>query len=286
MRLGIGGGERVAVLSHNRAEIVELWLGLERWGLVRVAMHTHFDMALHARTLNDVGAVVLVFDTRFAAAVEAHKAEMKTVQHFVAIGPDAPAWSLGYDTVMQQGEAGDPLLDEDERGVCAIQFTTGTTGYPKPWIVTHRSWRAFITSNVEHFDTFGPDVPAIAADDVNLHIHALQWAGGAQTMMPYMLRGAKNVILDDAQFDPLKIVDTVVAEGVTGVFVPAPMLPPILELIGARGGIKHRLRRMVIFFATPELLEMTTKILGPVWCHGFGSTEEGAPVTRLTCHEA
>ena len=71
MRRGIGRGDRVAVLSHNRVELVELWVGLEQWGLARVAMHTHFEMAIHARTLNDVGATVLFFDTSFAAALEA-----------------------------------------------------------------------------------------------------------------------------------------------------------------------------------------------------------------------
>jgi acyl-coenzyme A synthetase/AMP-(fatty) acid ligase len=38
---------------------------------------------------------------------------------------------------------------------------------------------------------------------------------------------------------------------------------------------------MVVFFGTPELLERTTKLLGPIWAHGFGSTEQGAVTTRL-----
>jgi acyl-CoA synthetase (AMP-forming)/AMP-acid ligase II len=286
LRLGIGHGERVAVLSHNRMEIIELWLGLERAGLVRVAMHTHFDMAVHAQTLNDLGAAVLFFDTHFSAALEAHRERLKTVQHFVAIGPGVPAWAAAYDEVMRQGAADDPALDVDEESICAIQFTTGTTGFPKPWVVTHRSWRTLIANNLEHLDTFGPGVPAVGPDDMNLHIHALQWASGAQTMMPYMLRGAKNIVLGDAAFDPVKIVDAITVEGVTGMFVPGPMLPSLLEVIAARGGIQHRLRRMVIFFATPELLDMVSTVLGPVWCHGFGSTEQGAPATRLTCYEA
>jgi acyl-CoA synthetase (AMP-forming)/AMP-acid ligase II len=285
MRLGVERGDRVAVLSHNRAEIVELWIGLERWGLARVAMHTHFEMATHARTLNDVGAKVFFFDTRFAAAVEAHKADMTSVRFFVAVGPNAPSWAIAYDTLMSQGEIDDPALDGDESEICAIQFTTGTTGFPKPWIVTHRAWRALIANNLEHLDTFGPDAPSVGPEDINLHIHALQWASGAQTLLPYMLRGAKNIVLDDERFDPVRIIDTIISEGVTGVFVPAPMLPPILELIKGRGGIKHKLRRMVIFFATPELLQAVTAVLGPVWCHGFGSTEQGAPTTRLTCWE-
>jgi len=286
MRRGIGRGDRVAVLSHNRVELVELWVGLEQWGLARVAMHTHFEMAIHARTLNDVGATVLFFDTSFAAALEAHKADMKSVRFFVAIGPNPPGWAIAYETLMSQGETDDPALDADESEICAIQFTTGTTGFPKPWIVTHRAWRGLIAHNLEHLDTFGPGVASVNPEDVNLHIHALQWASGAQTLMPYMLRGAKNIILDDQRFDPVRIIDTIVNEGVTGVFVPAPMLPPILELVGARGGIRHSVRRMVIFFATPELLQAVTATLGPVWCHGFGSTEQGAPTTRLTWHEA
>lgn len=285
-RLGVARGDRVAVLSHNRVEVVELWVGLELWGLARVAMHTHFDMAVHARTLNDVGAAVLFFDTRFAAAVEAHRKDMKSVKFFVAIGPNAPSWAIAYETLMSQGAVDDPALDADESEICAIQFTTGTTGFPKPWIVTHRAWRALIANNLDHLDTFGQDIPSLGPEDINLHIHALQWASGAQTLLPYMLRGAKNIVLDDAQFDPVKIIDTIVAEGVTGVFVPAPMLPPILDLIKVRGGIKHSLRRMVIFFATPELLQAVTAILGPMWCHGFGSTEQGAPTTRLTWQEA
>jgi acyl-coenzyme A synthetase/AMP-(fatty) acid ligase len=38
---------------------------------------------------------------------------------------------------------------------------------------------------------------------------------------------------------------------------------------------------MVVFFGTPELLDRTTRLLGPIWAHGFGSTEQGAVTTRL-----
>ena len=63
--------------------------------------------------------------------------------------------------------------------------------------------------------------------------------------------------------------------------MPGPLLTPVLDAIEARGGFEHSLRRMVVFFGTPELLERTTKLLGPIWAHGFGSTEQGAVTTRL-----
>jgi acyl-CoA synthetase (AMP-forming)/AMP-acid ligase II len=285
-RRGLVTGGRVALLSHNRVEVVETWLGLERAGLVRVVLHSHFDMPVHVRTLADVEAEVLIFDARFASAVAAHRAAMASVKHFIAIGSGAPERAEPYERLLASGSPEDPGLDVDETAPCAIQLTTGTTGAPKPWVVSHRAWRTLIVHNQVHLDNFSAGGPAIGPDDVNLHVHALQWASGAQTLMPYLLRGALNVILDDAAFDPTAVVDAIVAEGATGAFLPGPMVPPLLSLIKARGGIAHRLRRLVIFFATPELLAMVGELLGPVWCHGFGSTEQGAPATRLTSQDA
>src|ERR671911_313429 len=122
---------------------------------------------------------------------------------------------------------------------------------------------------------------AVGADDVNLHFHPIQWASGFQTLYPYFLRGARSVLLDDEAFDPDLLLDTITAEAVTGVFMPGPLLTPVLDAVERRGGLEHRLRRMVVFFGTAELLERTTQLLGPVWAHGFGSTEQGAITTRL-----
>jgi fatty-acyl-CoA synthase len=122
-KLGVETGERVAVLAHNIIEVVELWLGLERAGLVRVAMHTHFDMEVHARTLNDVGASVMFFDTRFANALEGQREQMKSIRHFVGIGPDVPSWAMSYEAVSQMGQAEDPRHDVDDESINVIQFT-------------------------------------------------------------------------------------------------------------------------------------------------------------------
>jgi acyl-coenzyme A synthetase/AMP-(fatty) acid ligase len=136
-----------------------------------------------------------------------------------------------------------------------------------------------------HFDTFGPGVPPIGPDDVNLHFHPIQWASGFQTLYPYYVRGARSVLLDDEVFNPDVLLDTIASEKVTGVFMPGPLLTPALDAIEARGGFTHRLRRMVVFFGNPDQLDRTTRLLGPIWAHGFGSTEQGAITTRLLPHE-
>jgi acyl-CoA synthetase (AMP-forming)/AMP-acid ligase II len=283
--LGVARGERVGVLDYNTPEAVETWFGCERHNLVRTILHSHIPMDGHVWSLNHVEASALIFDTRFTADVERHRDELETVRHFVAIGSGCPPWAIPFAQLETAGRAEDPCLDVDENAPCFLQLTSGTTGSPKAWVVTYRSWRAVINHNLIHFDTFGPGVPPVGPDDVNLHVHPIQWASGFQTLYPYYVRGARNVLLDDEVFSPGVVLDTIDREQVTGVFLPGPLLTTMLDAVEARAGLAHRLRRMVVFFGTPELLDRTTRLLGPVWAHGFGSTEMGAVATRLLPHQ-
>lgn len=281
LELGASRGDRVGVLTHNVAEVFNLWLGFDKHNLVRAVMHTHVSMNDHVRSLNDIGASTLLFDTRFTTEVEAVRDQLTTVKYLVAIGPDAPEWAVRYEDVEALGTPDEPDLDVDENAPCSLQLTSATTGTPKAWVKSYRSWHAVINHNLHHLDTFGPETPPVGPDDVNLHFHALQWASGFQTLYPYLIRGARTVLLDDAEFDPEAVVDTILREGVTSTFAPAPLWGPILDVIESRGGIDHQLRRVVLFFSSAELDERTTRLLGPVWAHGFGSTEQGAITTRL-----
>jgi acyl-CoA synthetase (AMP-forming)/AMP-acid ligase II len=281
---GIRSGDRVGVLSYNRAEVVHAWLGTERAGIVRVVLHSHFDMATHVALLRHVGARALLFDARFAGTVAAHRGALAGML-LVAIGGHPPDWAVSWADLLAAGSPESAPLDVHEDAPAFIQPTTGTTGDPKPWIVSHRSWLAVVNQNLHHLDTFAPGLGSVGPDDVVLHVHALQWATGFQLLYPYLVRGARTVLVDDSTFEPAQVLDTIVEQGVTGLLLPAPMLTPILDLIERRGPIAHRLRRLVVFFATPELLQRTTALLGPVWCHGFGSTEQGAVTTRLRADE-
>jgi acyl-CoA synthetase (AMP-forming)/AMP-acid ligase II len=286
LEVGANRGDRVGVLGYNTPEVMQAWLGFEKHNLVRAVLHSDSGMDSHVWSLNHIQASTLLFDTRFADKVAGHLTRLETVRHFIAIGTDAPGWAVPYDEVAASGTPAEPELDVDEDAPCFLQLTSGTTGDPKAWVKTYRSWQAVIDHNMHHLDTFGPGVPPVGPDDVNLHFHPLQWASGFQTLYPYLVRGARSVLLDDAAFQPEVVVDVIVGEGVTGTFAPGPLLGPILDVVEQRGGIDHRLRRIVCFFGTPQLLERTTKVLGPVWAHGFGSTEQGAVTTRLLPHEA
>jgi acyl-CoA synthetase (AMP-forming)/AMP-acid ligase II len=278
---GLERGDRVGVLGYNCLELAETWLGLEKHNLVRAVLHTHIDADGHVWSMKHIEATALIFDTRATHLIDVHRDELRMVRLFVAIGPDPPDWAVAFDRVLAEGSPEEPFLDVDEDAPCFLQLTSGTTGDPKPWVKTYRSWRAVVDHNLHHLDTFGAGTPSIGQEDVNLHFHSLQWASGFQTFYPYLLRGARTVLLDDENFDPDLVLETIVSEGVTGTLIPGPLLSPLLDAVAERNGCPHRLRRMMVFFAAPELLRRTTELLGPVWAHGYGSSEQGAAATRL-----
>src|SRR5256714_1376580 len=108
---GLQRGDRVGVLARNTPEVVQAWLGMEAHNLVRVVLHSHFDMAIHVDTLNDLRATCLVFDTSFADAVDQHRDGLRTVRRFVAVGSDPPAWATPFSEVAASGSGEHPYLD-------------------------------------------------------------------------------------------------------------------------------------------------------------------------------
>jgi acyl-coenzyme A synthetase/AMP-(fatty) acid ligase len=280
--LGLEPGDRVGVLSHNRPELVVVWLALERAGLIRVVLHTHFETDVHGEMLRRTGARALVFDTRFAAVPAAVAGALSAHPILIGLGSGCPSEAVSFeDLCASAGESfGAPEVDENDP-VC-IQPTTGTTGPPKPWVVSHRAWTTLVLHNTMHLAAMAP----FGEDEVNLHAHALQWASGAQTLLPYLLNGARTSLIDDQVFEPRAVADAIEDRCASGVLLPGPMLAPVLDAIESRGGFSHRLRRLVTLFAPPELLARATRMLGPIWCHAYGSTEQGAPATRLLAPEA
>ncbi|WP_207843877.1 class I adenylate-forming enzyme family protein [Williamsia soli] len=277
---GLSKGDRVAVLSYNRPELVQAWLGLEKFALVRTALHTHTPLEDQVELLKHVEARALVFDTAFADQIDSVRDALSPHTVFVAFGEDCPEWAVSSSEVSDAGSPEDPYIEVDENDACFLQLTSGTTGMSKPWVKTYRSWAAVITQNTIHLDTF-TDQPAVDENDVNLHFHPLQWASGFQTLYPYLLRGARTVLLSDEEFDADEVVDLLIAEKVTGTFAPGPLLSAILDVLASRGSSDLSLKRIVVFFGSKDLLERTTSLIGPIWAHGFGATEQGAVTTRL-----
>jgi len=242
LRLGLAPGERVGIWSHNNAAWVLLQLATARVGLVLVNINPAYRTSEVEYALDKVDCAVLVTMPRFktsdylgmlrelapeleaagAAGVEGatalHAARLPRLRHVVWIdapggdGEEVPGMRR-FSRLLASGDARDPRVAEAQRGLRAdepinIQFTSGTTGFPKGATLTHRN----ILNNgffIGECMKLGPD------DRLCIPVPMYHCFGMVLGSLACLTHGSTIVFPNDG-FDALSVLETVQAERCTG----------------------------------------------------------------------
>jgi long-chain acyl-CoA synthetase len=146
---GIGRGDRVGMMVPNCPAFLVAFFGLARLGAVIVPVNGRYSSREVAHVLNQSDAKLLIFDSSHADVVGGLAEEGCRVEAI-----ELRAWS---DLVACAGQA-DHEVRVSETDLLSIQFTSGTTGFPKGCMLTHRywinaavSWGEYVDVPVEHF---------------------------------------------------------------------------------------------------------------------------------------
>ena len=126
-RLGIGPGERVAIVSHNSARLLTSFFGVSGWGRILVPINFRLAPAEVEYILGHSGATVLLVDPELEEALAGIGPERRYV-----LGPEADAelFLPGIEPV---------AWESDESATATINYTSGTTARPKGVQLTHRN---------------------------------------------------------------------------------------------------------------------------------------------------
>lgn len=284
---GVRPGDRIGVLGRNSLALLDAWFGCEKLGAVRVVMHPHLSGAVLREQVESLSLRALFVDGSLADHFTSLPAAVRAACLFVVMNGESGGLGPSFDSFV--ASAGEPCsgITVDDSQPWIIQFTSGTTGRPKPWCKSLRSFIAVIEQNTLVLDRVNRG-DAIDHEDVNLHFHALQSSSGFKTLFPYYIRGARTVLMDaDGLEDPIGgLCSTVAAQGVSGLLLHGTAFRQWLRHLKAmppqtRAAVVAHLRRVVTSLVGPRLLDLASDLIGPVWCHTYGSTEQGSPVTAL-----
>jgi fatty-acyl-CoA synthase len=141
---GVASGDRVAVLARNNHVLLESHYGIPFAGAVIVALNTRLAVAEMIHIVAHAGCKVLVHDPTFTAAAT-------QIAQGVGFGLQLIPADRSYEDALENG-SGMRRPVEDERGLLALNYTSGTTGAPKGVMYHHRGAYLQSLAMTKHFD--------------------------------------------------------------------------------------------------------------------------------------
>lgn len=139
---GVSKGSHVAVLVPNRVEFPVTWLALACLGAVMVPTNVGYTAAELDYMYNDAGVSFLVVDANLLPAFEAmqQRPTALTDDRVVVIGNVHNPYRSWQDLVAGGDTGFRPSREPGPDDLLSIQYTSGTTGFPKGCMQTQRYW--------------------------------------------------------------------------------------------------------------------------------------------------
>ena len=136
---GVCKGDKVIHLMMNSIHWLEVYFGIIRTGAWAVPLNFRF-LSKDIKYCADIaGASVMIFGPEFIDRVEAVRSELSAIKHYIFVGEDAPAGMEKYDEVIAASSSQPVDVQLTGEDTCGLYFTSGTTGAPKPILITHRN---------------------------------------------------------------------------------------------------------------------------------------------------
>jgi acyl-CoA synthetase (AMP-forming)/AMP-acid ligase II len=274
---GLRQGDRVAVWSDDCVEYLETYMGAARAGLVVVPINNRLTAEEARFIAHDSEARCLMVSDRLAPLAD-EAFSQSDFALVAAYGGERPLGATPFEDLLLGAAQSEPPRPSDE-DLFVIAYTSGTTGFPKGAMLTHRS-----VKNIARMNTVSYHLPlaSVAAYTGSMSFTATVCAFG----MSHLYVGGSMVLL--GKWDPERAVDMVVRNRANFVYVPTPGIPDFCAALGKQPAALDSLT--TVFHsaskASPEMLRLLVQTAGPRFVEGWGMTEiSGGIVTATTARD-
>jgi long-chain acyl-CoA synthetase len=231
--IGVGSGDRVAVGMRNYPEFAVGFWGAVAMGAVSVPLNAWWTGPEMVYALQDSGAKVLFLDDERYERIAPHLAELPDVVATIVCRsrtelPDpVVSWDDLRATFADQPSLPDVAIAPDD--LASIMYTSGTTGFPKGAMHSHRNHLTNIFNSilsgaagaVAAGTTPAPDAPPQAHQPAVFSMFPFFHIGGMSVLYLAPAAGMKLVTLYKWDLD--KAIDALIDERVSSMAV-VPML--------------------------------------------------------------
>ena len=266
--LGIGSGDRVALLDVDSIEYLECLFALAAIGAIAVPLNYRQRSAELQYQVENAGARLLLVSRRYAA-------EATVLGHGLALG-SLPMEAFAAEAIAA-GETGTlELQGVDGRTPYAICYTSGTTGRPKGAVLEQRAaclraMRLMLECGMRPSDVVHVTTPMFHISALNMSLMAI-------------MRGCTILVLP--QFELATTMRAMRQYGVTFVALVPTMLALMRQSPDFAPGCFGSIRLILYAGApmNPQLLRDVRSVYDGEFVQSFGQTED-LPQSILTAED-
>lgn len=266
---GVAVGDRVAIMLPNGVQWPVAWLATLKAGAVAVPVNCSYQRADLAFVLRDSGASVVITDAEHAPLIE----------EVLACAPEL-AWVriTGADTheAVQRHRATGPRVEITGSTLANLQYTSGTTGFPKACMLTHDYWT--------RLGWICAAAAELCDEDVVLTAQPFSYMDPQWNAVLCLTIGAPLVVLP--RFSASGFMPDVRRHGATFIYVLGSM-PTLLLKQPPDAADRDNDLRLVFCSGIPASMHALLEARwGAPWREIFGMTESGADLISLPSDSA
>ena len=218
---GVKKGEKVAILLMNCLEWLPIYFGILKAGAIAVPLNFRYTGEEIAYCLNKADCEHILFGPEFVGRIESICYKVKGIKTWLYVGEDCPIFAESYDRLVNFCSSKLPevkITDEDDG---AIYFSSGTTGFPKAILHSHKSLMHAAKVEQNHHEQ--------TKDDTFLCIPPLYHTGAKMHWFGSLMVGSKAILLKGTE--PKWIIKAVSEEKCSIVWLLVPWAQDILDAI-------------------------------------------------------
>ena len=224
---GVKKDDKVAILLMNSLEWLPIYFGILKTGALAVPLNYRYTQDEIKYCLELAECSILVFGFEFIGRIESIFDELRNIKHLIYVGEDTPSFAESFDEHIDLYTSRKPNIVIEEDDNAAIYFSSGTTGFPKAILHSHKALiNSAITEQNHHSQT---------KDDCFLCIPPLYHTGAKMHWFGSLYSASRAVLLRGVK--PEWILETVSLEKCTIVWLLVPWVQDILDAL-ERGDLK------------------------------------------------
>lgn len=278
--VGIGVGDRVAVLTYNRIEQFVILYAAMKLGAVYVPVNYRLASAEIKYTLNHSQAKVVFAEGELCEKINSIADNTELVS-FITLDAEFEHQAVwhSFDSFISDSSASPIDFNPSPETIVYEMYTSGTTGFPKGVLVTQQQ----LAANLLHMFWYPPRVDA---GKPHLVVAPLFHCGALSVGLMCLSAGRPVVILED--FEPVKFVETLVGEEIADVAVVPAMLLAVMQQVPNLDEYDFSKLEKLVYGGSAisvDVLIRAMEVFGCGFQQGFGMTELVSSATALTAED-